>query len=100
MCALCGALGGESHWTDSAGGAGRTRRHERLTRASLANTLLRHYGLSMSDWQGSSYMLRSATGGSVLIDNLTSLWPAAERLSGRRCDPLDDALLEKLTADG
>jgi hypothetical protein len=99
MCALCGALGGGGHWTDTAAGAGeRARRRERLTRASLANTVLRHYGLAMSDWQGSSYMLRSATGGSVMVDNLTGLWPAAEQLSGRRCDPLDEALLERLSA--
>ena len=101
MCALCGALGGEAHWTDASGHAGeRARRQERLTRASLANTVLRHYGLAMSDWQGSSYMLRSATGGTELVDNLTMLWPAAEKLSGRRCDPLDEGLIERLTAKG
>ena len=96
MCALCGALGGEGHWTDSTGATERARRHERLTRASLANAVLRHYGLAMSDWQGASYMLRSATGGSAMVDNLTGLWPAAEQLSGKRCDPLDEGLLSRL----
>ncbi|MBX6322843.1 MAG: hypothetical protein IRY94_13520 [Rhodospirillaceae bacterium] len=101
MCGLCGALGGAEDWTEAGGAAaGTTRRGRRLARASLANAVLRHYGLSLSDWQGARYVLRKATGGSELVDSLGDLWPAAERLSGRRCDPLDEALLERLAAEG
>jgi hypothetical protein len=41
-------------------------------------------------------LLRSLTGGSVQVDNLTDLWPKAEQLSRRQCDPLDPALLARL----
>jgi hypothetical protein len=101
MCGLCGVLGGEGHWTDAPGAAAMSRRRERMGRVQLANTLLRHYGLNLSDWQGTSYILRSSTGRTELVDNLTSLWPTAEKLTGgRRCDPLDEALLAKLNAEG
>jgi hypothetical protein len=96
MCGLCGVLGGESHWTDPTGSAGRTRRHDRLVRAGQANAVLKHYALSLDDWHGRSYLLRSLTGGSVQVDNLTDLWAKAEQLSRRRCDPLDPALLAHL----
>ncbi|MDH3669510.1 MAG: hypothetical protein OEN23_21545, partial [Paracoccaceae bacterium] len=70
MCGLCGVLGAEDHWTDAAGstrifgnaGASRTRRQERLRRVAIGNKILAHYGLKLSDWQGSAYILRNRTG--------------------------------------
>src|SRR5581483_8229183 len=71
MCGLCGALGGAGDWTEAGGAAaGATRRAGRLARASLANAVLRHYGLGLSDWQGARYVLRKATGGSEIVDSL------------------------------
>jgi hypothetical protein len=97
MCGLCGVLGVASHWTDSSGAAAsRTHRHDRLVRAAQANAVLMHYGLKMDDWQGSTYLLRSQTGGTTQVDSLADLWTKAEQLSGRRCDPLDPMLLERL----
>ncbi|MEX0853801.1 MAG: hypothetical protein WD036_11050 [Bauldia sp.] len=46
------------------------------------------YGLSLSDWAG-RYILTTRTGASKIIDNFGALWPEAERLTGRVCDPLD-----------
>ena len=106
MCSLCGVLGGRGHWTDSASTpeafASRldqtTRRRERQERTRLANAILRHYGLSLTDWSGASYVLSNRTGRTALIDNLTELWTAAEDLAGKPCDPLDDALIAGLSA--
>ena len=56
------------------------------------NEVLRHYGLRVSDWAGSKYLLRNKKGRSVLVQDLGSLWPAAQRLAGRPLDPLDPAL--------
>ncbi len=103
MCGLCGVLGGGEHWTDTssspgafAGRADITRRRERQDRTRLANKVLKHYGLSLADWAAASYVLKSGTGRTVLVDNLSQLWAAAEELGKRPCDPLDAALLDAL----
>ena len=106
MCALCGVLGGSEHWTDAVARPGvftRTadpleRRRERARRVVLANRILAQFGMQLSDWQGTAFILATATGKSELIENLAHLWSAAERLSGRSCDPLDPALLTRLEA--
>jgi hypothetical protein len=105
MCSLCGVLGGRGHWTESAATpeafASRldatTRRRERQQRTRLANAVLGHYGLTLTDWSGSSYMLANKTGRSALVENLTELWAAADGLTNRPADPLDDALIAALT---
>jgi hypothetical protein len=103
MCALCGVLGGPGHWTDSASHeaafpnrAETTRRAERQRRVRLANAVLGHYGLALTDWTGASYGLATRTGRTAMVDNLTELWAAAEDLTGGGCDPLDEALLARL----
>lgn len=93
MCGLCGILGGQEHWSDflpAANGArpARLRRNERVRRASYLNTVLRAYGCSVSDWQGSKYQVSTFTGKTELVDDLGQLWAAVERLTGRIPDPL------------
>lgn len=103
MCSLCGVLGATDHWTDAAARpeafSGRadamTRTQERLERASLANRVLRHYGLKLAEWQG-QYVLRSATGRSEVVPDIGGMWTAAEKLASRPCDPLDPALIAAL----
>src|ERR1700674_4995714 len=93
MCALFGAFGIADHWTDDAGvqsiGAARQRR------AAAANRFLAPYGLALAEW-ADRFTLTSRTGGSLVIDNFGALWPAAEKLSGRPCDPLDERLIALL----
>jgi hypothetical protein len=103
MCSLCGVLGAEDHWTDASarpetfgGRAPTTRRQERFERITLANRVLRHYRLTLGDFQGQSYVLRSATGRQELVPNLVGMWSAAEKLAGRPCDPLDPELIAVL----
>jgi hypothetical protein len=104
MCSLCGVLGAEDHWTDAAArpetfGRARgpaTRRQERFGRIVLANRILGHYRLSLSDFEGRSYVLRSATGRQELVPHLAGMWSAAEALAGRPFDPLDPGLLAAL----
>ena len=101
MCALCGALGGAEHWTDAVARPGvftrntdaASRRRERLNRVAAANRVLKHYRMTLADWQGSAFVLSSATGKTEIVDNLAHLWTAAERLLGRPCDPLDEELI-------
>jgi len=107
MCALCGVLGGADHWTDAAERPGvftrnvdsLRRRRERINRVACAQRVLGFYRLTLSDWQGASFVLSTQTGKTELVDNLTHLWAAAEKLIGRPCDPLEPALLARLEAD-
>lgn len=107
MCSLCGVLGGAEHWADAAARPGVytrnveriDRRRERTARVAVANRILSAYGLVLSDWQGASYVLASRTGKSEVVEDLGHLWPAAERMVGRACDPLDPALIARLEAE-
>jgi hypothetical protein len=102
MCGLCGVLGAEDHWSDASarpqtfGDRQTTRRQERFARIALANRVLRHYGLKLADFEGQSYVLRSATGRAELVPHLAGMWSAAERLAGRPCDPLAPQLIAAL----
>jgi hypothetical protein len=109
MCGLCGVLGADDHWSDAAArpetfarragasdGSGPTPRQERQRRIALANRILQHYRLRLADFEGRSYVLRGATGRQEVVPHLALLWAAAERLAGRPCDPLDEALIAAL----
>jgi hypothetical protein len=63
---------------------------------AAANRVLKHYRMTMSDWQGSAFVLSTATGKTEIVDNLSHLWAAAERLLRRPCDPLDEVLIALL----
>ncbi len=96
---MCGVLGGRGHWTDDTfpNRGAPTLRAERQRRMRLANAVLGPYGLALTDWTGASYVLATRTGRTAMVDDLTELWAAAEDLTGRRCDPLDEALLARLS---
>ena len=104
MCSLCGVLGGRGHWADSSANPGvfsqrehpATLRGERLERVRIINRILRHYALSVDEWEGTSYILRTRTGRSELVEDLPQLWAVAETLLKRGLDPLDPALLATL----
>ncbi len=107
MCSLCGVLGGRGHWTDTTSNPeafrnrpATTLRRERQARTRLANAILKHYGLGLADWGGTAYVLRGRTGQTALVDNLTELWPVAEALAKKPCDPLDEGLLAALAEAG
>jgi hypothetical protein len=107
MCALCGALGSGEYWTDAAGrpefeAAGRklTRRHERSQRVALVDEVLKPYGLSIRDWGGNSYVLRSACGAARNVYNLAGVWSVADELAQTAVDPLSDSLLRELEKVG
>jgi hypothetical protein len=104
MCSLCGVLGGNEHWADAVARPGVftrnveriDRRRERARRIAAANRILSAYALTLSDWQGSSYVLASRTGKTEVVEDLGHLWSAAERMIGRPCDPLDPELIARI----
>ncbi|MEZ5933475.1 MAG: hypothetical protein R3F54_16280 [Alphaproteobacteria bacterium] len=94
------------HWTDVAaapeafkGGRSQPLRQERHARIALANRVLRHYRLKLSDVAGRSYLLSSATGRQAIVPDVMAMWTEAEKLLGRPCDPLDPDLIARLEAD-
>jgi len=103
MCGLCGIFLTEAHWTDATIGAtgsvGRTRRHERLHRVAQANRILKQYGLKLTDWHGSAYLLGGQTGQTAIVPSVAAVWPAAERLRKQSIDPLDERLIAALEHD-
>jgi hypothetical protein len=90
MCGLCGVLLSD-HWAEQDGG-----RRGRALRVALLNRVLDHFGLRLDDWSGSVYVLRDRKGASAVVADLGSLWSEAERLAGRKLDPLDPELLAAL----
>ena len=107
MCALCGILGASDHWADAVPRPGvftrntdsAARRRERMHRVAAANRILKYYGMTLVDWQGRSFVLSTATGKTEMVDNLSHLWAAAERLIGRPCDPLEEDLIARLETE-
>jgi hypothetical protein len=102
MCSLCGTLGGSEHWAAAmpdreASAAGQTRRAERLAHVRVANGVLRLFSLRLDDWQGSAFVLTSATGKREVVDSLPAVWQAAAVMLGRPIDPLDPDLIDRLT---
>jgi hypothetical protein len=69
-----------------------------MRRVQCANGLLRVYGLKLSDWRGSTFLLSTMTGKTEIVDHLAHLWIKAEKLTGRNCDPLDPVLIARLEA--
>ena len=106
MCSLCGVLGGNEHWADAVARPGVftrntdriDRRRERMNRVRIANQVLQPFGMTLSDWQGASFLLSTRTGKTEIIEDLGHLWPTAERLCGRSCDPLDETVIEAMEA--
>jgi hypothetical protein len=90
MCGLCGVLLSD-HWAEQDGG-----RRGRALRVALLNRVLDHFGLRLDDWSGSVYVLRDRKGASAVVADIGSLWFEAERLAGRKLDPLDPKLLAAL----
>jgi autotransporter translocation and assembly factor TamB len=94
VCPLCGALQTE-HWADGAGG-----RRARILRAGLLEQVVRRFGLTLSDWGGTAYVLSDRKGRAEVVHDLSTLWTQAELLAGRPLDPLDPVLLAGLSRDG
>ena len=97
MCGLCGVLAGADHWSDTAAvPQGSTPSQMRQLRTRIANRVLAHYGLKLTDAPG-GLTLRSATGQSALVPHLGTLWTAADRIGRKPLDPLDTELIEALS---
>src|SRR3712207_9059790 len=94
MCALCGVLGNADHWTDAIARPGvfsrnsdaAERRRERMRRVQCANRVLKFYGLKLSEWQGSAFLLSTATRKTEIGDPMAHSWIKGQKHIGPLCD--------------
>lgn len=99
MCGLCGALGGESHWStniEDPEQAHFARRRARAYRVALINRVLGPRRITIEDFQAASFVLATATGKREIVQDLGGVWLQAERMGGHELDPLDPAFLASL----
>ena len=92
MCGVCGALGGEEHWSTASGRLqlddAPTRRAERGRRIRIINEVVRGLQVRVSDWQGRYYLVAGPTGKQQVVDSLPHVWAALQDVAGRSVDPL------------
>ncbi len=53
--------------------------------------------MRLDDWQGASFVLSGATGRREIVDTLPQVWEMAGRMLGRTIDPLDPAVIARIT---
>lgn len=97
MCSACGLLSGGPEWIEQVGG--RNPVAERQRRIALVNRLLAGSNVKLAA-QGRQYVMRSATGRSQFVSDLTHVWAAADAIGGRRVDPLAVTEAEDDGVDG
>jgi len=104
MCALCGVLGVDDHWTSAVSRPGIysrnddrvSRRREAAKRLKIANAILDTRRLHLREWQGGTYILSNATGNTRMFRSLAQLWSEAKLMSSGDFDPLDAGFLHKI----
>ena len=100
MCGACAVLSGGPDWVDRVGnpdGVGHvedlTRGAERQRRVALVNLLLAPTRMHLSDL-GNRLSFRAPTGRVELVESLSHVWAAADKMSTLQVDPLDPAQFE------
>lgn len=96
MCAFCGLFGNNNPSWLEVRPDNAPMRAARLSRIRRANELLSIFRLTLTDQQGAYYILSGATGKTEVINSLSETWVAAERILGKRLDPLSENLLGQL----
>jgi G3E family GTPase len=67
-------------------------RHERRARVNIVRRVLAPARIAVDDWENASFVLRSPTGRTEIVDNLFDLWRAAEKLGRSPLDLLANAV--------
>lgn len=94
MCANCGFPAAPGHWSEAGAATPHDRLRARFRRARALRTLLAPYGLTAHDdgvVRGITVLDR--TGRHEFVAEVADIWAAAERMAGRRIDPLDPAFI-------
>lgn len=91
MCGFCGMFDDSRRWLDAAATLDPAAvRRERMRRVAIVRRVLKPMRVTVDDFEGARFVLRSPTGATEIVGNLFDLWRKAEALGKRRLDPLDD----------
>lgn len=99
----CSQMFSGIHWSDrqKADDGGFVNQREllrtRLDKVKFTNQILAYYGLVVSSRPGGGYTVSNRKGRSLLCQDFGDLWLKAQQLSGRAVDPLDPALIARLS---
>jgi hypothetical protein len=99
VCIICSELAGSEHWSEQAvaGVADHGRATVRRRMGEVVRRVVGTVGLDGGlAGTGVGYALPNRKGRTELVGGMEEAWMAAERLSGRRLDPLDEELLVDL----
>jgi hypothetical protein len=100
VCILCYGLTGEEHWTDARVGP-EPLAGVRARRRQMLGLILAAHGLEYTDDPtGVTGLISDRKGDVRVVRSLGEVWAAAERLAGRRLDPLEPELLRRLSQGG
>jgi hypothetical protein len=101
LCANCGFPSAPGHWTEAGAVPGSDRVRARYRRAAVLQGVLPAYGLTVhDDTMVPGLTVSTRTGIVEMVADLSELWRAAERMSGRPVDPLDPMFLCDEIDDG
>jgi hypothetical protein len=99
VCILCYGLTGEEHWTDARVGQ-EPRVSVRARRRRMLTQILAAHGIDYSDDPSGVTALISDRKGSIkVVRSLGDVWDAAETLAGLPLDPLEPALLSRISRE-
>ena len=95
MCGFCGIWGAKNHWSLKSANpsvfapqSSTDRMRERYAQCAILNETLRRFHVKVRDWGGTQWIVEHVGNGSEIVDSIAAVWPAAEKLSKRRIDPL------------
>ena len=89
MCSACGYPAAPGHWTEAGAASIGDRLRLRFRRAQVLKRVLAPYGLQAHDGGlVPGIQLATQTGDQAMVRDLTAVWVAAEKMSGKAVDPL------------
>ena len=92
MCSICGFPQTAGHWSEAGSLSLHDRVRARFIAARKLGAILRNYGLTAhDDGVTPGVQIADRTGNIIVAGDLREVWIAAEKLSGKRIDPLDPA---------
>ncbi|WP_193727710.1 hypothetical protein [Paraburkholderia franconis] len=65
------------------------RAEQAKTLSKVAATL----HVNITDWSGSSWTVQGPSGSTEVVETLPQVWESIERVSGRKLEPLSDAII-------
>jgi hypothetical protein len=99
MCIACGFPASQGHWTEAGTATGPGAAKDRLAMLSALGAALAADDLKVKAgnlWSG--FRISTEAGRFENAQNLEEAWAAAERMLGRRVDPLDPRFIARARA--